>query len=405
MAAVVLTASVSGVLYGQEGLRDRDPQLTATRSIVSDLQTSTFHHGPFYLLSRFRISDIGYDQQFFTASGGSNSLRLGIAAPQRLYFVPSKKVILSTEVIPSYAFLSRNGLANQFGYTVRGDAQFLLNHLYLDVFGVTSDDIRPDTAEINSPLTLKEKKYGVNGELKYSSRTSMLFSAIRREARYPLSRAQPVGKAVDLLDRDENNYRLALLHKTFGQTSLTLAGERSDYDFRRTTYRNGSRTYVAPGFLYDSGRTTIKGEAGPARLRFTQPGQKEFKGVLGTLGVGQKLAARTSLTASAARDLDFSLFANNNYYILDRAGAIVTYAATRRITLNAQQQFGRDLYEVPVNGILRRDRITYSAVGWLYSRRHFSGGFDVGHFKRTSNDPLGDREDGIRLVLHLSLTP
>ncbi|MCU1244477.1 MAG: hypothetical protein JWN02_387, partial [Acidobacteria bacterium] len=43
--------------------------------------------------------------------------------------------------------------------------------------------------------------------------------------------------------------------------------------------------------------------------------------------------------------------------------------------------------------------------GWLYSRRHFSGGFDVGYFKRTSNDPLADKEDGIRLVLHLSLTP
>jgi len=51
-----------------------------------------FHHGPFYLLSTFQLSDIGYDSSFYVPTADRQSgFRFGVQAPTRLYIVPSKK--------------------------------------------------------------------------------------------------------------------------------------------------------------------------------------------------------------------------------------------------------------------------------------------------------------------------
>src|SRR5947199_320981 len=69
------------------------------------------------------------------------------------------------------------GNRNGFGYRARADAQYLLNHLYLDVYAQNAHELRADVAEIARLLTERASSYGVSGELKYSSRTSFTFNA------------------------------------------------------------------------------------------------------------------------------------------------------------------------------------------------------------------------------------
>src|SRR6476646_1135451 len=131
IVALALCACARGV-WAQNGLRDRERQFSASQEIASDLRKAHFHHGPFYLLSTFQLSDIGYDASFYVPTADRQSgFRFGIQAPTRLYIVPYKKNIHSIDVRPEWSFFSR-GKHNVFGYTARGDAQYLLNHLYLD---------------------------------------------------------------------------------------------------------------------------------------------------------------------------------------------------------------------------------------------------------------------------------
>jgi len=390
----------------QEGLRDRNSDIEESRAIASDLSDANFHDGPFYILSRFDLADIGYNQSFFVPTADQSSgFSFNIRAPQKLYFVPQKKVVFSIDATPSYAIVGHGIGHNQLGYYLRTDARLLLNHLFLDGYAGKFDELRANVGDINRLLTQRETDYGVIADLKYSSRTSLRGNATFSQIAYPSTRIQPEGIPVEQLARDQHNYRVALQHKTFPLTSILVAAERSDYNFAKAHSSDSRRSYAGAGFVYDNGRRSLSVEAGPARLEFRDPTRHEFRGVLGSLSASQRFSSSVSFSAAAARDIDFSIFQNNPYYITDRLSGELSWATTRKLTLRLLANYGRDRYDVAVDGVRRRDTLEYVAVGWLYSLKHISGGFDVGYFQRKSNSALAEEDSGIRGTLRLSLRP
>jgi len=403
----VCVCSVRGVL-AQNGLRDRERAFSASQEIASDLRKAHFHHGPFYLLSTFQLSDIGYDSSFYvpTADRQSN-FRFGIQAPTRLYIVPQKKTIYSIDVRPELSFFAGKGKHYVWGYQARVDAQYLLNHLYLDFYVQSADQLRADVAEIARLLTERGSVVGVSGELKYSSRTSMTFNAATAKTSFPLTAIQP-DAPVQLLDRSTHNYRLTVHHKTLPLTATFLAAEYSDYSFPTAVFKNSRREYAGLGFVHDSGRTVTRFEAGEGKLDFFRPGEHDFQGVLGNLSSSRKFGRSTTATLATSRDVDFSIFAFNNYFIADRFSAALAWDATRRLQLTLQAALGRDLYETPVLGphgfLKRRDVFTFPSIGFTYGFARLRGGFDIGYVRRTSNFDV-NLDRGIRILFRLSFTP
>jgi hypothetical protein len=316
--------------------------------------------------------------------------------------------VYSLEVRPEWSFFSRTGKSVVFGYNARADAQFLLNHLYLDFYVQSANQLRADVSEIARLLTEKAAVTGVSGELKYSSRTSMTFNASVGKSSHPLDKIQPEAP-VQLLDRSEHNYRFTVHHKTFPLTALFVASEYSDYSFSEAVFKNGRRTYAGVGFVRDDGHTVTQGEVGSGKLDFFRPGQHDFQGALGNLTSSRKFGRSTAGRLTVSRDVDFSIFARNNYYIADRISGGLSWDATRRLTLNAQAALGRDLYETPVlnphNLLLkRRDVFTFPSVGFLYAFARLRGGADIGYVRRTSNFDA-NLDHGIRILFRLSFTP
>lgn len=404
---------IAGEVSAQEGLRDRDRTFAASQAISTDLRRARFRSGPFYLLSSIELGDIGYQSQFFVPTSEQGSgISFGLSAPQKLYYVPTKKTIFSVTATPQYTFFGGNsiqGSHSQFGYLTRGDAQFLFNHLYLDVFAERSDYLVPYTAEINRIVTQKRDRLGIAGEVKYSSKTSLTLQASTNRTRFPASRYQPTDVPLDRLARSDQTYRTSLIHKTFPLTTLHLAAERSNYRFPFSPDRDSHRTYFGAGFVFGDKVNSLQAEAGPARLEFRDASKRDYQGVLGNAQYARK-GQTLAFTMSGSRDVDFSLYDPNAYYILDRAMARIDYFASRRLTLRAYDTTGVDRYDVPTlsrpGGIFvrRRDTMNFIAVGWEYAFTRLRGGFDIGYFKRTSNVAV-ETEDGIRGILHLSFTP
>jgi hypothetical protein len=403
LAVIAMTASA------QEGLRDRDPNFEATKKIANDLTQSTFHYGPFYLLSRFQLSDLGYsDELFVPVTTTPSGLQFAVSAPQRLYFIPRKKVVLSAEVIPSYAIVNQSGSNNQFGWTARGDAQFLFNHLYLDFYGLGYNDLRASNAEIAQVITERAREAGLRSEIKYSSRTSLLFSYAHATKKHPTNgRFQPdaIVAEVPRLDRSEDRFRTSFDHKTFPLTSLLVAAEVNDYKFQNDPLRNARRTYAGGGFRFNNGRTNWQLEAGPAKLNFRNPVVKDYTGLVMNTSADHAVGPRIRLSGGAARDVEFSIYGPNGYYFFDRVQATAEYAASRRITLRLISQEGRDIYNTPFQDVRRRDLYTFNGAGWLYTLRRLHAGFDAGYFHRSTNAPGLGTQHGIRVLLHLSFMP
>lgn len=406
----VITAFIPIILSAQtsapasQTLRDRDPDLAGAKKLAGELQDANFHSGSFYLFSRLRIAEAGYTETAFVPTGEqSGGLSLRVEAPQRLYYVPHKKTIFTAEVVPGYNLFTRDDQDRRVDYLVRGDAHFLLNHLYLDVYTQRADQLRAQI-EVNDLARMREEETGAAGEFKYSSRTSVQFAARYRQQQFP-DEAVIDGQELELslLDRDERNGRVSFMHRTFPMTALYAAAEASDYEFERARTRDGSRRYAGAGLQFDSGRTQIQLEAGPARLDFDDPAQVDFEGPLGNARVARS-NGRWRYHAAAARDLGFSIYTNNNYYISDSGTAGVTYAATRRLELRTGVVGERHTYDVPVGDLMRRDHISFSSVGFTYGIRRFRFGADAGWYQRSSTAP-GEDDSGIRYVLNLSFVP
>ncbi len=405
-----------------QNVRSRERTFEASETLAADLRRARLRSGPFYLLSNIEFSDLGYENQFFFPTSQQNgSLSLAVAAPQKLYFVPARKTIYALTVTPEYAFFQKGSSAARapWGYLVRGDAHYLLNHVYLNAYALQSNKLQALSGEINRIVTQREETAGVTGEIRYSSKTRAFYSASARRYTYPLSRYQPADITTDLsargnlldLDRREQNGRLSLLHHTFPLTSLTLAGEVNNYTFTNSPERDASRRYVAPGFTYDAGVTTWKGEAGPAVLHFYTPGASgDFRGIVGSTQLSRRLSPKMNLTIAADRDVDFSIAAGERYYVADRALLAIDRQASRRLTLRFSSTLGRDSYPaatlnpVDVQLARRRDEFSFTAVGWRYTLRHVKGGFDIGYYQRHSNFAI-DEQNGIRLAIALSLSP
>jgi hypothetical protein len=401
---IAVTLSMAASAQFSQGTRDRDPDLEGSKKLAADIQEANFHWGAVYLLSQVRIADIGYtDQGYIPSDDQGGHLTLGVEAPQRLYFVPARKVILSAELVPGISYTQGIDPQTQFNYRARGDAHFLFNHLYLDVYGSRTNSVRAQVADVNRLATVLEDETGVAGEIKYSSRTSALFSVRFRDLSFPSDRLQPRNSALPLIERSERLGRLSLLHKTFPVTSLTFAAETGEYDFDRATYKNGRRTWFGPGIAFNNGRVEARAEAGPGRLRFDDPTQHNFDGALGRASLTFR-RPRWELAASAHRDVGFTVMAFNNYYVADQGGATISYAVRRRLTLRAYTMLEHDDYPVEVFGNHRKDDISFSAVGFDYRMRRLGVGMDVGYYERTSTFG-GDEDSGIRYVLHLSYTP
>ena len=390
--------------FGQSpGLRDRDRDLEGAKKVLGEIQKANIHSGRFYMFSRIRIADAGFAEDYYLPTGGvRGGINLSVEAPQRLYFVPHRKTVFTLDAVPAYSFFKSGNKSGQFDYALRADAHFLFNHLYLDGYTILTDKLKAHIADINRIATQKESETGLGGEIKWSSRTSAFFAARYREVKYPTDRLQPENVPVNLLDRTEHNGRLSLHHKTFPLTSLFVAAEASEYSFRRASYKDSTRRYGGLGFIRASGRTTLRMEGGRTELEFSDPNRRDYSGATGEAMLSRG-AGRWNTTLSAGRDVGFSIFADNDYYISTSGRIAVDYAATRKLTLRGSHTRERDDYDVPVNNLLRRDNLSFTSVGFLYNFRRLGFGIDGGYFERDSN--FIEDDSGIRWVVHLSFTP
>jgi len=415
--AIFLRLSIAAVCIAigasawAQNLRSRERTFEASETLAADLRRARIHSGPFYLLSYLQFSDLGYESQFFfpTSEQGSG-LSLAVSAPQKLYFVPAKKTVYAISFTPEYAFFSK-GTSNAWGYLVRGDAHYLLNHVYANVYAQQSNKLQALTGEINRVVTQRAEIVGVTGEIRYSSRTRAFYSASTNHYTYPSSRYQPSDVPnLDELGRRDRNARFSLLHHTFPLTSLTLAGEWNRYTFPNAPDKDSVRRFVAPGFTYDSGRTSLKGEAGPTVLHFSSAGVPDYRGVGGNIQMSHRIGTKMNLGVGADRDFDFSIATGQRYYVTDRAMLSLDRQATRRLTLRFSSTVGRDAYPIatlnPKSATFERrnDQFSFTAIGWRYTMRHVRGGFDIGYYQRKSNFAI-DEESGIRLAIALSLSP
>lgn len=395
-------------------LRDRDREPEGRKALLADLQRARLHYGPFYLVSRVELRNLGFDQEINIPTGEEiEDVTLTVAAPQKLFFVPSKKVILSAQAEPAYVWFNDREDLRQWNYLYRGDVHLILNRFYADVFAARSDETVRDLAEIGRLVDRKTRVSGLETEFKFTSKTEMRFRSTHTDLDY--TRGFEGDIEGQRLERTESLNSLFFEHKTFPRTALSVTLENETFDFDFADNRDGNMYAIYGGAERTGTAARLVGQPirirlGYAQLDYDDPSERDYRGPVGSATIAFSPNRSLILNAAAERTLQFSIFESNNHYAADRAELVTTYSLGRRFDLFGSLEYGINRYFIaaidPLDGRSknRADKLTLETAGVKYRVRGGILGLGVGYYQRDSNFSRFN-EDGIRLFVQLSISP
>ena len=387
--------------------RDRDEELEAKRRIEADLRRAQLQTRRLYLISDFELGDIGIGSDLYLpADEELDSIAISLRAPQKLYYVTNRRMLLSVDAVPGYVLYVDSDRENQLSWLLRGDVHFLFPSFYVDVWGAVSDELVRDTSELTRLVPRDTTQWGVNTEIKPSSRTSIKASYLVNDIDFDQNDQLFFDDRLDLLERTTSTVMIEGKHHTFPVTSTMIGAVLDDHEFNRVDLRDSDQTYVYVGAQRQVANRSLVARIGYATLDYRDPSVRGYDGLMGDVSLGLDLWNQNRLDVQYRRQLEFSIFQNNTHYLADRLFLEDQHRLTPRLTAHVQAQAGINSYDVPVSTaagpVKREDELFFIGAGPSYEFfDRFTLGFVIGPWERRSNIP-GESADGIRWHVLLS---
>lgn len=375
------------------------------------LRDAAWHFGPFRIQPSLVISNAGVDSNVFYSPNEPTKDFTITAGPAATLYVPvHRKFVLSLYGSPQYVWYSKTDRERTWNYYFSGAAQLSLKNVFFSLEGTYSDARERWNTEIDIRPRRKEEGYGGSVLVKAAWKTS--FSLGYRMVKYDYESVEYAGgfNVRERLNRQESYANFSLFYQASMQRRFFLDFEYGLYQFEFATQAaiGNSRSGVA----YAGVELARLGRRVRGRIRV---GYKKFdvraldgpdyQGVVGDSQLSVRLAKPFVLRGSYVRDVRFSLWYGNPYYIESRPGAGVSLYLLRFLRLDYDYSIGRNRYPVVGGGgpdVKRLDDFMIHSAG-IYFRiqKTVALGFIASWWTRISNLAT---EDDKRTFFGLNLT-
>lgn len=180
----------------------------------------------------------------------------------------------------------------------------------------------------------------------------------------------------DAESRDEHVFREEFTHKTFPKTSLLaeVDGGLIDYD---NDYRSDS--YFVQGLaglkgeVFKESVATLK--VGYRYQDYDQEFYKDFSGIVLRGDIAKKFGEKNTVSLTAERSVEESVYDDMNYYVLNHIGLGYVYQHNDKLSAHFAGSFQRNQYptETTEDGVTakRHDNIYVGACGLRYDIRQW----------------------------------
>lgn len=387
--------------------RDREEELEAKRRIEADLERAQLQTRRLFLISDFGIGDIGIGSELYLpADEELDGLAISLRAPQKLYYIANRRTLFSLDAVPGYVIHVDSDRENQLSWLLRGDVHFLFPFFYVNVWGAKSDELIRDNSELTRLVPRDTTRWGVNTEVKPSSRTSVEASYTVNNIDFDEDDQLFFDDRLYLLERTTSTIKLEGKHHTFPITSTIVGAVLDDNEFNRVDTRDSRQRYLYVGAEREIANRSLVARVGYTTLDYRDPSVDGYDGILGDASLSVALRNHHNLRLRYARELEFSIFENNTHYLSNRLFVDDTLQLTSRLAAHVQAQAGVNSYDVPVDTaqgpVRREDELFFIGAGPSYEFfDRFTLGFVVGPWERRSNI-AGESANGIRWHVLLS---
>ena len=369
--------------------------------------------GPIRIQPSLVVSNAGIDSNvYYAASEPIKDFTL-TAGPAATVYVPFyRKFVISVYGSPQYVWYSKTERERTWNYYLRGAAQLSLKDVFFSLEGAYSDARERWNTEIDIRPRRKEEGAAASVLVNLAHRTSFALAA--RTVRYDYESIIYEGgfDVQERLNRREDYANVQLFYQASSQRRFFLDLEygRYDFEFAATAATKDSRSAaVHAGLEFSPLGRRVRGRIriGYKSFDIRDPNGVDHRGIVGDSQLSIRLARPFVIRGSYVRDVRFSLWYGNPYYLESRPGVGASIYPARFLRLDYDYGFGRNSYPVPQEvepgiEVKRLDQFGIHSVA-VYFRivRSTALGFVASFWRRDSN--LG-WEDDKRTFFGVNLT-
>jgi hypothetical protein len=311
---------------------------------------AAWRFGPFRIQPALVLSNAGMDSNIYYSPGVPIKDYTLTAGPAVTVYLPIyRKLILSGTASPQYVHYFKTKQERTWNHYFTGSAALSLKRVFLS-FDVKYSDARERwNTEIDIRPRLKEDGLGGSFLVQTSHRTSL--SIGYQEAKYGYENLLfDIFNVRERLNRKEQYVNLSAYYRFTSRMKFFLDFEYGmfNFDFANTANLKDSRSRAAYGGVEFSTTGRIRGKVrvGYKQFDIKNPDGKDYQGIAGDSQVSVRLARTIVVRASYMRDVNFSLWYNNAYFIGSRPAAGASLYLLRFLRLDYDYSYGRNNYPV-----------------------------------------------------------
>jgi len=372
---------------------------------------AAWRFGPFHIQPSLVISNAGVDSNlYYSPSDPVKDFTITAGPAATVYLPIHRKFVLSAYGSPQYVWYSKTEQERTWNYYLNGAARLSLKNVFFSLEGIYSDARERWNTEIDIRPRRKEEGYGGSVLVKVAWKTS--FSLGYRIVKYDYESVEYAGgfNAQEKLNRQESYANFSMFYQASTQRRFFLDFEYGLYQFDFATQAaignsRSSAAYAGLEFSPLGRRVRGRIRLGYKKFDILNPEGVDYQGPVGDSQVSVRLAKPFVIRGSYVRDVRFSLWYDNPYYLESRPGLGVSVYPVRFLRLDYDYSQGRNEYpEVGGGGpdVKRLDVYTiHAAAIYFRIKKNVGLGFIASWWARNSNL---DAEDDKRTFFGLNLT-
>ena len=375
------------------------------------MSEAPWHFGPFRIQPSLVIANAGVDSNIYYSPSEPIKDYTVTAGPAATFYLPiHRKFVLSAYGSPQYVWYSKTEQERTWNYYLSGAAQLSLKNVFFSLEGAYSDARERWNTEIDIRPRRKEEGFGGSMLVNLAHKTS--FSLAYRTVTYDYE-SLVYGESFDVrerLNRRESYGNFSLYYQATSERRFFLDFEYGEYEFEFEPQaalgdaRSGA-AYAGLELSRLGRRVRGRVRVGYKKYDVRAADGPDYQGIVGDSQLWIRLAKPFAIRGSYVRDIRFSLWYSNPYYIESRPGAGVSFYPFRFLRLDYDYSMGRNNYPLIGGGgpeEKRRDDFTIQSGGvYVRIRKTVALGFIASWWQRDSNL---DAEDDKRTFFGVNLT-
>jgi len=367
--------------------------------------------GPFRINTVLFLSNAGYDTNVYHSPDNPVKDYWLTIGPGFTFYLPLKKrIIFTIYESPQYVYFMETKRERTWNNYFNGQVNFIFNKFFLTA-GIGDSDARERwNTEIDIRPRRKEDR--VHGSVLWQASRRTSFSLGYRKIKYDYENLfYERFNLKDRLNREETYMNFTGFYQLSFRMRFFLDAEYGIFNFENPSSFRDSKSYsVYGGFEFSPfGRIRGRVKLGYKFFDSLALERKDYSGIVGDTNVSVRLSRYLNFRAAYRRDVQFSLWYNNTYFLESGYGGGASVYLLKNIRLDYDYSLGRNTY--PEEQFLsgenlyfnkkRQDEYKVHSVGIYFRLKKDIGvGVTASRWMRESNIYMNDsRRDFVGLNL------